>query len=205
MSKHSVDLPLDPRIRRTRTLLQDSLIVLLEEKSFSDLSITDICKQADIARVTFYQHYENKEALLLATVTDFFASLYQTVDHDALDQYLETGDRGLWHSIRPMNAANPPQVRLIRVALQYVGAEVRQLTIASFLENYAQRETELDDKEIQVLAAFYIGGMLTLLEQFLSGQLPISQTEFQATTLTLLRLLRQGAVQSSLLRDSPPA
>ncbi|MEM9945555.1 MAG: TetR/AcrR family transcriptional regulator [Cyanobacteria bacterium P01_D01_bin.36] len=199
MNEQSAALPKDPRIRRTRRILQDSLCTLLESKSFSELSITDICKQADVARVTFYQHYDSKEALLLASVTKFFAGLQQTVDQAKVDLYLETGDTATLDSTQQMNLADPKQVRLIGVALQYVGADVRKLMLASFLKTYSQRETELGEKEIQVIAAFYIGGTLTLMEQFLNGQLSISQREFQMSTLKLLRILRQGAIESNIL------
>ena len=67
------------------------------------------------------------------------------------------------------------------------------------LEPNSQHETELSNKDIQVLATFYVGGMLTLLEQFLNGQLAVPQAEIQVATLKLLRILRQGAVQSDIL------
>ncbi len=194
---------LDPRIRRSRKLLQNALSTLLATKSFGDLSVTDICKQADIARVTFYQHYDSKEALLVASVTDFFASLYQSLDQSVLDRYLETGEMGVFQPDRPMGLAEPHQVKLIAIALEHAGGAVRKLAIASFLETYSKRETELTEQEIQVLATFYVSGMLTLFEQFLSGQLAITQAELQTATLTLLRALRQGAIQSSILRNSP--
>lgn len=192
----------DPRIQRTRALLQRALSTLLESQSFTTISITDICKEADIARVTFYQHYESKEALLLAGVADFFTSLHQSVDQDALSRYLDTGELSTLASQR-LNLADPPRVRLVGVALQHTGSAVRELTLASFLDTYSQRETELSERETQVLATFYIGGMLTLLEQFLNGPLDLSPTEFQRATLTLLRALRQGALQSDLLHDPP--
>jgi len=202
-----VKTPKDRRVRRTRQLLQDALSTLLAQTSFSDLSITDICNQADIARVTFYQHYDSKEALLLTTVTEFFASLHQRINQDMLSQYFETGDVDALNSTQKMGLADPladpRQIRLVNVALQYVGADVRKLMLASFLETYSQQETELSAKEIQVLATFYVGGMLTLMEQFLSGQLAISQAEFQTATIALLRVLRQGIVQSNILQSSP--
>ena len=207
MSEYSAT-PKDPRVRRTRRILQDSLGALLENKSFSSLSITDICKQADIARVTFYQHYDSKEALLLASVTNFFADFHQTIDQEKVNRYLETGNADAFDSIQQMNTADPKQVRLISVALQYVGTDVRKIMLASFLETYSQRETELgekalSEKEIQVVATFYVGGTLTLMEQILNGQLAISRSEFQMSTLKLLRILRQGAVESNILCDPP--
>ena len=55
---------LDPRIRRTRGLLQDALKRLLEEKDFDKITIQDIAEAATLNRATFYAHYPDKFALL---------------------------------------------------------------------------------------------------------------------------------------------
>src|SRR6202049_981285 len=55
---------LDPRIRRTRHLLQDALKRLLEEKEFDKITIQDITEVATLNRATFYAHYPDKFALL---------------------------------------------------------------------------------------------------------------------------------------------
>ena len=55
---------LDPRIRRTRNLLQDALRRLLEEKEFDKISVQDITEAATLNRATFYAHYSDKFALL---------------------------------------------------------------------------------------------------------------------------------------------
>ena len=68
---------LDPRIRRTRQLLQDALRNLLEQKEFDKISVQDITEAATVNRATFYAHYGDKFALLgeLTRVTflDFLA------------------------------------------------------------------------------------------------------------------------------------
>jgi AcrR family transcriptional regulator len=55
---------LDPRIRRTRKLLQDSLRNLLVQKEFDEISVQDITEAATLNRATFYAHYPDKFALL---------------------------------------------------------------------------------------------------------------------------------------------
>src|SRR6266852_5348684 len=55
---------LDPRIRRTRHLLQDALKGLLEAKEFDKITIQDIAEAATLNRATFYAHYPDKFALL---------------------------------------------------------------------------------------------------------------------------------------------
>jgi AcrR family transcriptional regulator len=55
---------LDPRIRRTRQLLQDALRKLLEQKGFDNVTVQDITEAATLNRATFYAHYPDKFALL---------------------------------------------------------------------------------------------------------------------------------------------
>jgi AcrR family transcriptional regulator len=55
---------LDPRIRRTRQLLQGALRNLLEQKEFDKISVQDITEAATVNRATFYAHYDDKFALL---------------------------------------------------------------------------------------------------------------------------------------------
>ena len=59
---------LDPRIRRTRDLLQQALDNLLETKEFEKISVHDITERATVNRATFYDHYSDKYALLEAMV-----------------------------------------------------------------------------------------------------------------------------------------
>jgi AcrR family transcriptional regulator len=59
---------LDPRIRRTRQMLQQALEKLLEIKDFDEISIQDIAAQATVNRATFYDHYTDKSALLAVMV-----------------------------------------------------------------------------------------------------------------------------------------
>jgi AcrR family transcriptional regulator len=65
----------DPRIRRTRKLLQGALGVLMQTKSFDEISVQDITEVATVNRATFYDHYTDKYALLDAQVAGGFHEL----------------------------------------------------------------------------------------------------------------------------------
>lgn len=47
----------DRRIRKTKKLLKESLIELMNEKKVKDITIKDITERADLNRGTFYLHY----------------------------------------------------------------------------------------------------------------------------------------------------
>ena len=68
---------LDPRIRRTRGLLQDALKRLLEEKEFDKITIQDIAEAATLNRATFYAHYPDKFALLEELIRVNFLQLLE--------------------------------------------------------------------------------------------------------------------------------
>lgn len=65
----------DPRIRRTRLLLQQALGKLLETKEFEKISVQDIADAATLNRATFYDHYADKFALLECLVGTRFQEL----------------------------------------------------------------------------------------------------------------------------------
>jgi AcrR family transcriptional regulator len=63
---------IDPRIRRTRLALQQALQKLLKTKRFNTLSVQDIAEEAGVNRVTFYDHYPDRFALLECLVATRF-------------------------------------------------------------------------------------------------------------------------------------
>jgi len=68
---------LDPRIRRTRLLLQQALEKLLETQEFEKISVQDIADAATVNRATFYDHYDDKFALLECLVGTRFHELLE--------------------------------------------------------------------------------------------------------------------------------
>ncbi len=65
----------DPRIRRTRQLLQGALGSLMRQKRFDEISVQDIAEAATVNRATFYDHYADKFQLLNAMVAGGFHQL----------------------------------------------------------------------------------------------------------------------------------
>jgi AcrR family transcriptional regulator len=62
----------DPRIRRTRQLLQGALRNLMQSNNIDEISVQDITEAATVNRATFYDHYTDKYALLDALIASGF-------------------------------------------------------------------------------------------------------------------------------------
>jgi AcrR family transcriptional regulator len=65
----------DPRILRSRHMLMEALIKLLERKEFDDISVQEIADEATLNRATFYLHYPDKNALLQSMTATRFRDL----------------------------------------------------------------------------------------------------------------------------------
>jgi len=67
----------DPRILRSRRMLMDALANLLKTKNFEEVSVQEIADEATLNRNTFYLHYPDKSALLLAMTEARFRDLIE--------------------------------------------------------------------------------------------------------------------------------
>ena len=63
---------LDPRVKRTRSLLEGAFMDVVTEKGFQAVSVQDITEKAGVNRATFYAHFPDKYALLDYTVRQGF-------------------------------------------------------------------------------------------------------------------------------------
>jgi AcrR family transcriptional regulator len=63
---------LDPRVKRTRQLLEQAFSEVISEKGLQGISVQDITDRAGVNRATFYAHFEDKYALLDYTIRQGF-------------------------------------------------------------------------------------------------------------------------------------
>ena len=68
----------DRRIIKTKRCLKTALIDMLAQEDFEHISITELCRRAEVSRITFYSHYNDKYALL----DDIFEDMLQIGTED---------------------------------------------------------------------------------------------------------------------------
>lgn len=66
---------MDARIERTRQLLMESLIALMDEKGFENIRVADLTARAGCNRGTFYLHYRDRTELLRAIEEELLRGL----------------------------------------------------------------------------------------------------------------------------------
>lgn len=66
---------LDRRVIKSKRALKEAFLSLMQEKSFKEITITDIVQLADLNRGTFYKHYTYREDLLNEIIDDIITDL----------------------------------------------------------------------------------------------------------------------------------
>ena len=91
-------VPDDRRARRSRRVLAEALWQLIQQSDWADISVQMICDRADVARSTFYAHFQTKLDLLDEVFAEGKAQLADHARDGGLDgtllwlvEHLSTG------------------------------------------------------------------------------------------------------------------
>ncbi|MCI5647823.1 MAG: TetR/AcrR family transcriptional regulator [Fusicatenibacter sp.] len=72
---------------RVKKSIATSLLKLMHEKSFSDITISELIEAAGVARVSFYRNYASKEDVLLTLIDDVLEQFRGTIDSGEENYY----------------------------------------------------------------------------------------------------------------------
>jgi AcrR family transcriptional regulator len=65
----------DRRIRRTRAVISDAFIQLMFSRRYDAIRTADVIAGAGVGRSTFYEHFRNKDEVLVAVIDPMFIPL----------------------------------------------------------------------------------------------------------------------------------
>lgn len=80
---------MDRRKARTRLLLRNALLELIEEKGLDEVTVTDITNRADINRGTFYLHYNDVVDMLGQLKEESFRQIRSLVSNLDFNEFAE--------------------------------------------------------------------------------------------------------------------
>jgi AcrR family transcriptional regulator len=174
MAKHNKT---DRRSQRTRQLLRNALVDLMMEMPFQAISIQDILDRANVGRTTFYEHFMDKDDLLMSN----FERMLTTLDFNMLEDQPDSGENklrllpslGLLRHIKDQQRLLKAIVfgqsyDLISKHLQSRVSDLVERKLAGLASNGKPPQVPLP-----VLANFVAGSFLMLLKWWFDGN-PIS-------------------------------
>jgi AcrR family transcriptional regulator len=87
---------MDPRQAKSRAALIAAAIELVDERDVADISVTDLASRSGLTRMTFYQHFPDRDSLLQAAgVARFESALVDFGEGDGKRRGLVAGSQAL--------------------------------------------------------------------------------------------------------------
>jgi AcrR family transcriptional regulator len=173
-------------VLRTRAEIENAFVALVLEHGYENVNVEDIVAKADLAKATFYRHYENKEALMSAV---FVRTVEEGAERTA---YRE----GPWTEVRILavesSYENASKLRdLYKVCLSDLRTRTSYLDILTRYaeENFQSRLKALNKDArvpVPVMARAFAGAHLAILESWLDGEIKGGPQEVAAMELDLL-------------------
>ena len=73
--------------KKVKKAITDTVFSLMQEKSLSEISITEIANTANVSRSSFYRNYSSKEDVLVTLVRDVLDDFRDSADYNLSDVY----------------------------------------------------------------------------------------------------------------------
>jgi AcrR family transcriptional regulator len=167
----------DRRARRTRDVLGDALVELMQERPFKSITVQDVLDRAEVGRSTFYAHYRDKDDLFLSDVEDFWEMMSTMLERSGEDSNRVAPVRELF--------AHVAEAKAFRDALAAAGKvhDVMELGQGQFARTIEQRLMKLSAPQGtasgQFVAAAHAlaGALFSSLTWWIDRGMPISAAE----------------------------
>ncbi|KRM05534.1 hypothetical protein FC89_GL001234 [Liquorilactobacillus ghanensis DSM 18630] len=141
---------MDKRIERTQAKAEKALFELMQNKNFSEISITDIANQAAISRMAFYRNYASKEDIL----NKFIQKEYDRFVADITSHHLERLDQ-LLEVYFGYFKANPEVLSaIVNASIEGLALEKQSAYLLDFFE------TRVKNQQPAPLAVAYYSGAI---------------------------------------------
>lgn len=160
----------DRRVLRTRRLLKQALIELINERSYEEITIRDITDRADIGYATFFRHYDGKDDLMLEIFTGIVDELEALPDRH-VERYFEREGYMLFEHVRE----NHVMYRGILESRSFAPKFRKHIADMVQMHLY-QHAKQIPSHAIplEIAANHMVSSILGLIEWWLSNDMPYS-------------------------------
>lgn len=147
-----------------KTAVEKSLIALMKEKAFYQITVSDVCTLSELNRSTFYRHYNNVHDILLELENDLIESTKACI--------AEIDETAIQAASQPLNKLlsyikESREIYLLFLH-QSVDKEFRfslmKLAMHLIMDKFAFSETETDNEERTI---YLMNGSIALIDEWL--------------------------------------
>lgn len=182
----------DKRVMRSRKVMIDAFEHLLRAKPYEDITVTDIAREADVNRKTFYKHFGSIDGLLAYILDRHIAEIVESAhallfrDGELLEQDLDERLRTFFDMV---NVSLMTNISLNRRVFECVPFDLLLSCVkASMLEElrrYGAVPRAIPAELLEYYLSFVFGGVLAAYRRWIAsdGGVPIESVSSAVSAL----------------------
>ena len=172
---------------RSRRLIRDAYVNLMQEKPIDKISISDIVREADLNRGTFYAHYSNPMDVLMEIADEILGDVQGFFADFSFTDFLKE-PMPLLLRVEKMLADNLDFYRRINLNTASIGFtdQIKKILIEYISSNKSVPENLRNNPHFTVALELFAGGLISVYLGFVLGTIRASAREITETISILI-------------------
>lgn len=160
---------------RSRRLILQAFIELMQEKELVKITVTDIIKRADINRGTFYAHYQDTRAVIEQIENDIITKMLEFLGEFQYKSFFQNPLPLLLKISRYLEE----DIEFYRILINSAGAEQFLSKLKKIFVSYMENDSDIPleqkkSSEFFIRINFFAGGVINLYQIWFRGEMDLS-------------------------------
>lgn len=170
---------IDRRTQYSKQMIRNALFLLLEEKELKSITVTDICKAADINRGTFYRYYQDIPDLFSQIESAFFDDI-RTMLMDKDPFHLDLN--GMKEILKEVLRTIEENHDFVKVMQKSSGESqgVREILLLcqnGIIESLSHSPRQISETEVSYAVEYALGGFVYLITKWINHDMDMPVEE----------------------------
>lgn len=160
----------DRRVRKTKKAIHDVFCEMAKEKKLNEITIKELCAQADINKSTFYLHYRDIYDLASTIQTALVNDICEIINEYSYDVIIAKAPE-IWKRVaeRYFKDANDVGMLIQRPGMSMLSQELQRAAIDTIMNKFVAAGMKKDSDDYfhhHLYVTFIINGYIGVLKEF---------------------------------------
>ena len=180
---------MDARIIKTKRKIKDALIKLLQEKPIHEVSVTEICKTAEVTRNSFYSHYSIPLDVLSEIIDELCETLFAKL------RACDTSEEALIVACKYTKEHAVEYKTIMRnKGDRFILEKIIEHPMTNTIYNL-EESNEITKEDISIIRDYMIYGSAALIMKWLENDMPVSPEVIGKTINSTSKRLLKGLLK----------
>lgn len=159
---------MDRRVKYTKMIIRETFINLLEKKNINKITVSEICKEADINRATFYRYYLDVYDLYDKVRDEFVVKLMGSIKTNDNIYTVSSYTRGFLETL----ISDKKLTKILFNTSDGMGTflnDILEITYDNCYKKWKNDYPDLDDEDISYASIFIFNGALGIINYWVKN------------------------------------